>query len=475
MCFIGQPLETNDYYGGGQGHYFGGGSESSNIHPAVLVALCIAGVLILILPRKQVIYSFVFGSIIIPYYQNIVILGFHFPALRILIFLGWMRLIASGYLTDDASPLRRMNSIDKAMLLWVTSNVVMFTILWAQLGALTNQLGFLYTDLGTYFLLRFLIRDQDGIERAIKALAILCFGFGLMMLNEQLTGRNLFGLIGGVPLEVVMREGKLRSQASFLHPLLAGAFGGTLVTLFVGLWLRRRSARTTAAAGIIGGTMMAICSMSSTSLIAIVAGVFGLCLWPLRRRMRAVRWSIVTTLITLHLVMKAPVWALIARIDLTGGSSGYHRYELIDQAIRHFSEWWLVGTKTQSLWGWDMWDSIDWYVNVATSGGLITLILFVTVLVHSFKAIGSARKAAALQRNRRGELFIWAVGATLFANVLSFIGICYFDQTIVMWLTFVAIIAALRVTPRPDTIGEVQKEDPTSILRLSEYVSMTYP
>jgi len=463
-------VQPNDYYEGGQGHYFGGGSAGSNIHPAVLAALCIAGLLILVLPRKYVIYPFLFASIIVPYYQNLVILGFHFPALRITIAFGWIRMIAGGSLTNKTSPLRRMNRIDKAMLLWVISNVVMFVILWGQMGALINQLGFLYNDLGSYFLLRFLVRDEDGIERAIKALAILCFVFGLLMLNEQLTGRNLFGLIGGVPLEVVMREGKLRSQAAFLHPLLAGAFGGTLITLFVGLWLRRKKARTTAAAGIIGGTMMAVCSMSSTSLIAIAAGVLSLCLWPIRRSMRALRWGIVTILVALHLVMKAPVWALIARIDLTGGSSGYHRFELIDQAIRHFSEWWLVGTKTQSQWGWDMWDSIDWYVNVSTSGGLISLILFVAVLVYGFKAIGTARRAAEVQRNQRDELFIWAVGATLFANVLSFIGICYFDQTIVMWLTFVAIIAALKVTPGRRAMNEARKEDPAYVLSDPEYV-----
>jgi len=31
------------------------------------------------------------------------------------------------------------------------------------------------------------------------------------------------------------------------------------------------------------------------------------------------------------------------KIDLTGSSTGWHRAELIDSALRHFNEWWLVG------------------------------------------------------------------------------------------------------------------------------------
>jgi hypothetical protein len=86
--------------------------------------------------------------------------------------------------------------------------------------------------------------------------------------------------------------------------------------------------------------------------MAYVAGVIGFSFWPLRRQMRPVRWVIVVTLVSLHLIMKAPVWALIARADVVGGSSSYHRYELIDAFIRRFDEWWLLGTKHADAWGY---------------------------------------------------------------------------------------------------------------------------
>ena len=174
----------------------------------------------------------------------------------------------------------------------------------------------------------------------------------------------------------------------------------------------------------------------------------------MRRSTRLIRWVEVTILVTLHLCMKAPVWA-ISRIDLTvDGSSGYHRYMLIDQAIRRFGDWWLDGTTTQALWGWDMWDSIDWYVNEATTGGLLTLLLFAAVLVYGFKRIGIARAAAGETGNRTEELFIWALGAALFANALSFIGISYFDQSFMMWCTLLVVISTA-TTPAP----EIDEED----------------
>ena len=43
-------------------------------------------------------------------------------------------------------------------------------------------------------------------------------------------------------------------------------------------------------------------------------------------------------IVILHLIMKAPVWALIMRLNLSG--SDYHRYQLIDHTIGNFGDWW---------------------------------------------------------------------------------------------------------------------------------------
>jgi hypothetical protein len=433
------------YYEGGQEHYFGGGSADSSIHPAMLAVLIAVTVLVLFLPRKYAIYPFVLGAILVPGWQIIVVAGVHLQPLRVLVGAGCIRMLKAAIQSKRELRLNRWNKLDKTVVLWVFSALVTFTILWGQWGAFTSKLGEFYNYLGIYFLLRFLIQNDDDIEAAVKALALACLVCGFLMLSEQFIGHKVYGIFGGTRVSLEMREGRPRSQACFAHPLLAGSFGGTLIPLFVGAWYKRRSARRVAALGVIGGLLMAVTSNCSTSLTAVTSGILALCLWPLRRSMRVLRWSLVIALTVVHLAMKAPVWALIARIDLTGGSSGYHRYQLIDQAIHHFWDWWLVGTTTQATWGWDMWDSIDWYVNEGTSGGLVTLILFVAIIVYAFKRVGSARNLAHMERDRRQEFFVWSIGAVLFANALAFIGIAYYDQTIVMWFVLLTIISGLRV------------------------------
>jgi len=138
-------------------------------------------------------------------------------------------------------------------------------------------------------------------------------------------------------------------------------------------------------------------------------------------------------------VMKAPVWFLIARVDLTGSSSSYHRAELIDQCVNHFSSWWLIGTKDAATWGWDMWDAQNMYVSVAEAGGLAALVFFILVISRSFARLGDARKQA---KDGKQEWFIWFLGAALFANVVAFFGVNYFDQSRMAWFALIAMICA---------------------------------
>ena len=229
---------------------------------------------------------------------------------------------------------------------------------------------------------RFLIEDEEDIYRALKWLALLTVVLAIGMVREQLTLQNMFGLLGGTRLVPDIREDKIRSQAVFQHSLTAGTFAATLLPLFFILWKNGKS-KLLAVTGLVGSTVMTICSNSSTPLLSV--------------RRRAVWYRAVANpkehegsaagpggdLVCLHLVMKAPVWFLIARIDLTGGSSGYHRAELVDQFINHFRDWWLVGTQDAATWGYDLWDQQNQYVSVGETGGLLALWMFIAMIARA--------------------------------------------------------------------------------------------
>ena len=201
--------------------------------------------------------------------------------------------------------------------------------------------------------------------------------------------------MGGMPPET-FRDGKIRSQGSFETFLTAGTFGATSLPLFVWMWSQAKS-KIVSILGIVGATIMTVTCFTSTTVVAYVAGVVALGFWPVRKLMRPVRWGIVAILVTLHLIMHGPVWSILEHIDLTGSSSSYHRYMLIDNFIRHFGDWWLLGNRNYASWGFDMWDTCNQYVVYGLSGGLLT---FMSLSGHHCQGICEAwiRK-----ENRRGQ------------------------------------------------------------------------
>jgi hypothetical protein len=432
---------------------FGGGVTQSVLNPAILVLILIAGVLLCVWPRKKALAVFLAAAILIPMDQVLLIGPAHFPMLRILVFFGIVRMIR-----EKASAKRRVfsggiNRIDIALILFTIFTALAGILLFQETAAAIYQMGNLYTVFGVYFLLRFLIRDESDIVNAIRVLACITATIAVVMTYELATGHNPYALLGGANAQayatLMQREGKLRATGCFSHPILAGTFGAVLVPVFVALWWKGKKHRKIATVGIVSATVMTLACNSSTPVLGYAAGIFALCLWPLRQWMRAVRWGVLATIVALHLVMKAPVWHLIARIDVTGGSSSWHRFMLVDQCIRHFGDWWLMGVKDTSAWGWDMWDTANQYVGTCENSGLIPFLLFLAILVYGFKYLGRARRRAAKDKPR--ALFFWGLGAALFANTVAFFGISYFDQTIVAWYGLLALISAAVVAPHAKT------------------------
>ncbi len=402
------------------------------LHPIVAVAMLLALILIFCLARKHVIVPLLLGLFLIPKGQQIVAAGVHFNVYRIIILAGLTRCFISK--RTLVGGFNFMDRVCTALFLW---NFVTNSLLYMQGQAVVKSAGDLLDMLGGYFVLRFLIRDRDDIIRTIKTLAVIAIISAVCMLNEQRTGVNVFGMLGGEPV-TGSRDGKIRSQAAFEVFLTAGTYGATLLPLLIWLWSQARC-KAISVVGIVSALIMSFTCYASTTLVGAGAGIVALFCWPIRERMRVVRWGIVVVLIGLHLVMHGPVWSLLEHIDLTGSSSSYHRYMLIDNGIRHFSDWWLIGTKDNGSWGWEMWDTSDQYVAYAFSSGLLGLVLFISIISLGFSRLAKARRL--LRGKRREEWFLWCLGAALFSHVVGFFGLNYMDQMQYAWFALLAIIS----------------------------------
>jgi hypothetical protein len=436
---------------------------TSTITPLGVALTVFMGLLLLFLPRRYALLPVLLAMCYVPIGQAVMVSGVHLYFLRILMILGWVRMAVRGELQWQG-----LTEVDHAFLAWIASAIVLGSFLWMDTQALINRFAYACDATGAYFLFRALLRDKEDIFRVFKMLALLVPLLAISMIAEKLTGRNSFSILGGVAELSAVREGVIRSQATFGHSILAGLFGAAVMPFFVALWRRGRSSRWLGLTGLVSAAVITGTAGSSGPLGAFAAAIVGLCMWRFRAHMRTVRWGVVAMLVGLQLVMKVPVWWAISHISVFSGNTAWYRSNIIDKFIMNFGQWWLFGIRSTSSWGFlvgtgrfEGADITNMYVRVGVDGGLLTLILFITVLVRCFRGVGvSLRRACAAGESRRIQFGIWALGAALLADAIGFFDVSYFDQSFTnLCLLFAMISCATKLFLTVPQLAAVS-EDP---------------
>lgn len=408
------------------------------VHPLGLLALMACGIALIFLPRRHAILAFLVMACFIAPAQRLALFGLDFNFIRIIVIFGWIRVLmrteTSGF---------RWTGVDAVMIAFAVVNTVAFTVLFASPTALVNRLGASFDTIGMYFLFRMLIRSWEDLRQAVRWAVLLVAPVALAFLVEKSTARNLFAFLGGVPEITLIREGRLRCQGAFAHPILAGCFWASLLPLIGAMWFRSGADRVISVVGVVGTLIIVYTSSSSTPVLAVGLGGLGMLMYVAREYMRYVRWGVALTLFGLHMVMVAPVWHLISRVSAVGGSTGWHRFHLIDNFINHWDEWILIGTRSTAHWGWGLEDVTNQYVLEGVRGGALSLVLFLAAIVMAFSRAGRLWR-----RFRPGSdrLFAWALGVCLFVHCMNFIAVSYFGQITILWYLTLAAIVSLSLT-----------------------------
>ncbi len=419
-------------------------SSTDIINPnwGIFGIVLLLGFAMIFLPKKYALVPLFIVAAFITLGQYVVIGPAHFTMLRVMMVFGFLRIaIIQDHAVLSFSPL------DKAMIAWSISTIITYTILWQTGQAFANRVGLCFDTVGVYFLCRLYLTSIEDVTRMIVVCIALMIPLAGAMTYEFVTGKNLFYFLGGVPEISELRNGRVRCQGSFRHPILMGTFGATMLPIIISLWWQQGVSKLLTFSGIVAAFVIVICSGSSGALMASLYGILGLMLWVLKDHMRFVRWIMVGLIIALQLSMKSPVWYVLARLSSLTGGTGWHRAYLIDQAIRYFNEWWLIGTKVTAHWmptglliDPTKADITNQYLVQGVNGGIITMILFIVIVVRGFMGVGHAVRG--LSPGNFGNRFIvWAMGASLFAHAVSFISVSYFDQIQVFWFFLMAAIA----------------------------------
>lgn len=403
----------------------------------------VASALLLSLPRRLAAIPLLLGAAYMTRGQVLELGPADFTVMRILVFVGFVRVLARGEHLAHGK-----NAVDRILIWWALT--LLATSAFHVSGSLVFRAGIVWTDLGCYFLFRIFLQDAEDVERMFKVICAMAVPLALLMIFEKSAQQNPFGFLGGVNEVPLSREGQARATGPFAHPILAGTVGASCFGMACGLWKRHR---TLALMGWFGGAGIVYACTSSGPILVILFIILGLMFWPLRRHMRAVRWLAFCSILALDAIMKDPVYFLMARIDISGGSQGYYRAQLIRSSIESLNEWWLAGTDYTRHWMASGQHANDSHTDITNHvlamgvmGGLLLMSIFILLLIVSFRAAGRA-----LRDNRnlpdRHRFLVWTLGAILFGHVMNFMSISLFDQSIVFFYFVLAAIGACQTGP----------------------------
>jgi hypothetical protein len=414
--------------------------NETTLHPLGLASVAILGIWLLMSQRKTAMLPLMLLVCSIPSAQRIVIAGADFTLLRIMVVVGIIRILMRGELSAI-----KFNRIDAAFFLYVVVAWFVFILKRQDANAVVYACGVLLDMVGPYLLARALIQNLGDLRFFALSVSLLAMVVSLFFVIEFATGRNIFSVFGGVPDVTAVRDGRLRCQGAFSHPILAGVFwasmGAFLFGGALGSWHR-----VVFCAGTVCCVVIVVTSASSTPVLGFAAGIAFWAWWPVRQYMKYAFISAPLIIAALHCVMNKPVWHLVARVSAVGGSTGYHRYILIDAAIYHFPAWWLAGTESTVHWSdyrgghWQTFDITNQYIVEGVCGGIWRLSLFLVVIFLVGLALSRGLRRAA---NRSDQLLLWGLAASLFVHCVCFIGVSYFGQITCLWYATLAIGASV--------------------------------
>lgn len=422
-----------------------------------LLFLIASAIGLVVLPRKWAPIPLLATCCYMTIGQGIALGPFSLPIFRLVLAAGLVRVVVRR-----EGIVGGINTIDKLILAWASWMILAsFFHEWRPGSGPIYASGFVYNILLVYFLTRIWCKDLADLMGVVRILAWLFVPVAAAMLAEHLVQRNYFGILfGGVSEGVYWREGKIRAQGPFVHPILAGTVGAVCFPLMCGIW---RQYRVSSAVGMAVCVVIVLASTSSGPLMSLFIGVLGIVMWLRRNWVRTARWALVGAYLCAEILMTRPAYYLISKIDLTGSSTGWHRSRLIASAIEYFSGWWLFGTDYTFHWigiavdeAGRHSDITNYYLFIGITGGFLAMALVIAMMWRAFVWVGLVVANSPVEF-REQRFMIWCLGAALLSHAVTSLSVSYTDQSLTFfWLNIGAIssmYSAAKVALATEQIG----------------------
>jgi hypothetical protein len=385
---------------------------------------------------------------------NLPVIG-EFTQMRLVIIAGLIRASMSGDLRWSFQ-----NRVDQFVALF--SAIALLSSLGHEANIYVpspfiERVGLVLNVLGAYLYGRAYMTGPDFVTRFATSLAIVLIPFSALVGLEQATGNNYYSSLGARSEFAGARKDRLRAKGPFGHAILAGTAAAASLPFMI--LLRRRQHKLLGTLGVGASIIATLASASSGPIVAFAVAVGLLAFWRWRHLLGRMKSCAGILLIVLNFTMSRPIWFLIARIDIVGGSTGWHRSKLIDTAMNRLDEWWLAGTDYTRDW---MFSGVTWnpnhtditnhYLQMGVLGGLPLMIAFIAILIAALMGIERALPDLRAAGDER-EFEAWCVWTSLLVHSVSFISISYFDQSYGCFFLLIGAVAAIREW-EPESLDE---------------------
>ncbi len=307
------------------------------------------------------------------------------------------------------------------------------------------RLGFAGSILFTYGYCKLLLPERDLYKQIALVLVLALTPLAALLAIEQRTGKNLYSAVGAKREDTLNRAGRNRAMGPFGTPILAGTVGAVAFPLFLPLF---RTRRTVGLIGAASAVVIVGASASSGPIGTLAIGTFGAAVWKWRRHLRLGMVAGALLLSAYPILKGKGPWHVLTSIDLVGGSTGWHRAKLIDNAFLHFGEWWFAGTDYTAHWmpyrlpqNPNHCDLTNYFIHIGVIGGVPLLVCLLWIVYRSFKLLNNQSSSQAGD----SDLFqVWCSTCALAAFCISALTISYYDQ---VYVFFYLLISATQVIP----------------------------
>jgi hypothetical protein len=412
----------------------------------------LSALLLILLPRKYAIIPIIATVCYTPSTLSVDIASINFTVLRIMIAVGYMRIIIKKEFLSI-----RKNKLDYVVI--ISSLWTIFTSFFHEnvVQSVIFRCGFVFNFCGVYFLFRIFISTIEEIIIFLKFSVIILVPVAIVMTIEKVTEINIFHMLAGIDQGPAIRAGRIRAQAAFGHAILAGTVGAVNIANSIGLYQINRKISVV---GIISSVVIISASASSGPILSAIAAIAFFMLYRYRQRIKLKNIIIFLIIgyIFLDLLMQAPAYYLIARSDIVGGSTGWHRARLIEAAIDHFSEWWLAGTDYTRHWmpygvyfSDDHSDITNHYIRLGVIGGFPIVVLTIYSILICFEwLLKGINLCSKIENTSSYQTILWSLGCSLFVLSFTGISISYHDQSLIFLYGLIGIIGSLNFIEQID-------------------------